>query len=157
MPQSASRTQNMDILLHLKAQVSHSTRQDQIEKRTATIPGAKVDGTNASCRWDTGVAWTGTHSVTSTVTSAFSPLPLTSPFPGRATPMSAKDRRRATFAGRHPPAFGLMGGPPAASVRPQRPSNRSAPARNCHPTALPTAGNRCTRQERPPNGIGNRR
>ena len=36
--------------------------------------------------------------------------------------------------------FGLTGG---ASVRPQRPANRSAPARNCHPTALATAGNHC--------------
>ena len=48
MPQSASLTQN--VTMHLKTQVSDSTRSTQLDQMkicTAKIHGAKIDGTNA--------------------------------------------------------------------------------------------------------------
>ena len=59
MPQSASLTQNMNIM-HLKNQ---GIRQHTwhtvgpIEKCTSKIHGAKIDGTNAQCCLVTDVAW----------------------------------------------------------------------------------------------------
>jgi hypothetical protein len=46
MPKPASLTQNMNIL-HPKTKVSDSTHSTPIEKCTAKIHGAKIDGTNA--------------------------------------------------------------------------------------------------------------
>ena len=57
MPQSASLTQNMNIT-HLKAQVSDSARSAQSDRNLhLQIHSAKIDGTNARCCLDMGVAW----------------------------------------------------------------------------------------------------
>mmetsp|Transcript_72149 Transcript_72149/g.121063 ORF Transcript_72149/g.121063 Transcript_72149/m.121063 type:complete len:111 (+) Transcript_72149:1162-1494(+) len=52
MPQSAASTQSINPM-HLKTKAS-----GPIEKCTAKIHGAKVDGTNAWCCLGTGVPWT---------------------------------------------------------------------------------------------------
>ena len=56
MPKSASLTQNTNIM-RLKTKGIRQHTVGPIEKGTAKIHGAKIDGPDASCCLDTGVAW----------------------------------------------------------------------------------------------------